>query len=77
MSEEVHLPKPSAWVRDAVIVAWLKKEGDALRRGEPLLQIETDKTVIEIESPANGVLTRIIHGKGARLPGDTIVALIE
>ncbi len=77
MSQEVRLAQLSAGLKDAVIIAWLRKEGDTLSKGEPLLQVETDKAVMEIESPADGVLTRIIHGKGAKLTASTVLAVIE
>ena len=41
------------------LIAWRKKEGDRVTKGEPLLEIETDKAVVEVEAPADGVLAGI------------------
>jgi pyruvate dehydrogenase E2 component (dihydrolipoamide acetyltransferase) len=46
------------------LLAWLKKEGDAIRKGEPLLEIETDKAVFELEAPGDGVLAGVISNAG-------------
>jgi pyruvate dehydrogenase E2 component (dihydrolipoamide acetyltransferase) len=55
------------------LLAWRKKEGDRVAKGEPLLEIETDKAVVEIEAPADGVLTGISASEGAEIPvGQTI-----
>ena len=59
------------------LVSWLKKEGDAVRKGEPLLEIETDKAVMEIESPGDGFLAGIKIQPGAEVPvGQTIAWIV-
>lgn len=77
MSVEVRLPKLSQSMEEGLIVEWLAAEGERVAEGEPLLQIETDKAVEELECPASGVLTRILQAKGARVPVDEILAIIE
>ncbi len=77
MSQDVRLPKLSASMREGLIVAWLKREGEAVKKGEPLFQVETDKAVMEVESPATGVLERVIKGVGQKVPVDTVVAVIS
>jgi pyruvate dehydrogenase E2 component (dihydrolipoamide acetyltransferase) len=60
------------------LVAWLKKEGDRVRKGEPLLEIETDKAVMEIESPDDGVLAGVKQTAGAEVPvGQTIAWILQ
>src|ERR1700676_2000030 len=55
------------------LLAWRKKEGERVTKGEPLLEIETDKAVVEIEAPADGILAGIIGTAGADIPvGKTI-----
>ena len=55
------------------LIAWRKKEGDHVSKGEPLLEIETDKAVVEVEAPADGVLAGIKAAEGAEIPvGQTI-----
>ena len=77
MAQEVRLPKAGASMEVGTIVEWLKREGDVVKKGEPLFQMETDKAVTEVESPAGGVLKSILHGKGDKVPVGEVVALIE
>lgn len=58
------------------IVGWLKKEGDAIRKGEPLLEIETDKAVVEIEASADGVLAGVKSREGDVVPVGVTIAWI-
>jgi pyruvate dehydrogenase E2 component (dihydrolipoamide acetyltransferase) len=60
------------------LISWLKKEGDPVAKGEPLLEIETDKAVMEIESPADGVLAGVKVQAGAEVPvGRTIAWIVR
>ena len=59
------------------LLAWRKKEGDRVSKGEPLLEIETDKAVVEVEAPADGVLAGIKASEGAEVPvGQTIAWIV-
>jgi pyruvate dehydrogenase E2 component (dihydrolipoamide acetyltransferase) len=59
------------------LLAWRKKEGQAVKKGEPLLEIETDKAVVEIEAPGDGFLAGITAHEGAVIPvGETIAWLV-
>jgi len=58
------------------VISWLKKEGEAVAKGEPLLEIETDKAVMEIESPADGVLAGVKAGAGAEIEVGRTIAWI-
>ena len=59
------------------LLAWRKKEGEAVKKGEPLLEIETDKAVVEIEAPGDGFLAGITAHEGAVIPvGETIAWLL-
>ena len=58
------------------LLAWRKKEGDSVAKGEPLLEIETDKAVVEIESPAGGILAGVKSHEGAVVPVGEIIAWI-
>ena len=77
MSEDIRLPKLSPSMREGMLIAWLKREGETVKKGEPLFQVETDKAVMEVESPATGVLERIVKGPGQKVPVDTIIAVIS
>src|SRR6059036_3298367 len=59
------------------IVSWLKKEGEAIKKGEPLLEVETDKAVVEVEATADGVLAGVKSHEGDVVPvGVTIAWLV-
>jgi len=58
------------------LLAWRKKEGDRVSKGEPLLEIETDKAVVEVEAPADGVLAGVKASEGADIPVGQIIAWI-
>src|SRR5512141_3268053 len=59
------------------LLAWRKKEGDRVSKGEPLLDIETDKAVVEVEAPADGFLAGISASEGADIPvGQTIAWIV-
>jgi len=60
------------------LISWLKKEGDSVAKGEPLLEVETDKAVMEIESPGDGVLAGVKAQAGAEVPvGRTIAWIVS
>jgi pyruvate dehydrogenase E2 component (dihydrolipoamide acetyltransferase) len=60
------------------LISWLKKEGESVTKGEPLLEIETDKAVMEIESPGDGVLAGVKIEAGAEVPvGQTIAWIVR
>jgi pyruvate dehydrogenase E2 component (dihydrolipoamide acetyltransferase) len=59
------------------LIAWRKNEGDRVTKGEPLLEIETDKAVVEVEAPADGILAGIKAAAGADIPvGQTIAWIV-
>ena len=58
------------------LLAWRKQEGDRVTKGEPLLEIETDKAVVEMEAPADGILAGIRAASGADIPVGQIIAWI-
>ena len=59
------------------LIAWRKQEGDRVTKGEPLLEIETDKAVVEVEAPADGILAGIKAAAGADIPvGQTIAWIV-
>jgi pyruvate dehydrogenase E2 component (dihydrolipoyllysine-residue acetyltransferase) len=59
------------------LLAWRKKEGDRVSKGEPLLEIETDKAVVEVEAPADGILAGIKATEGSDIPvGQTIAWIV-
>jgi len=73
----VTIPNMDLTVTEAKIMVWLKKLGDAVTEGEPLLQVETDKALVDIESPATGILARILMEEGSVAKLTETVALIQ
>lgn len=76
MATEVVMPAMGLTVEKGIIVKWLKKEGDAVTRGEPIFEVEADKITTEVEAPATGILARIIVGEGIEVPITTVVGVI-
>jgi 2-oxoglutarate dehydrogenase E2 component (dihydrolipoamide succinyltransferase) len=77
MSIEVKVPVLPESVSDAVIATWHKQPGDSVRRDENLVDLETDKVVLEVPSPVDGVLKEIKFQSGATVTSQQIIAVIE
>ncbi len=58
------------------VLRWLKSEGDAVAKGEPLVEVETDKVTVEVEAPAAGTLGTLRAREGEDVPVGRVVALI-
>ncbi len=76
MAIEVVMPAMEMDQASARLLRWLKAEGDAVAKGEPLMEIETDKVTVEIEAPADGVLSGIRAAEGDDVPVGAVVALL-
>lgn len=76
MATEVVIPVLGITVERGKIVEWVKKEGDPVEKGETIFIVETDKVVTEVESPASGILAKILIPEGAEMPVLTVVAVI-
>ena len=73
---EVKVPQLSESVSEATLLAWHKKQGEAVKRDENLIDIETDKVVLELPAPADGVLVSILKGdKGTVVAGEVIAKI--
>lgn len=77
MSIEVKVPVLPESVADATIAAWHKKPGDAVRRDENLVDLETDKVVLEVPAPADGVLKQVLRQVGETVTSQEVLAVIE
>ena len=76
MLKEIKMPDIGTNVDEIVIIRWLKQTGDAVKRGEPLLEVETDKSTMEVESYAAGYLKKIEADEGATVVAGDIIAYI-
>ena len=77
MRIEVKVPQLSESVAEATLVSWHKKEGEAVARDENLIDIETDKVVLELPAPGAGVLVKIIKGNGDLVTSGEVIATID
>jgi 2-oxoglutarate dehydrogenase E2 component (dihydrolipoamide succinyltransferase) len=77
MATEVKVPVLPESVSDATIAAWHKKVGDAVKRDENLMDLETDKVVLEVPSPVDGVLKEIKFQEGDTVTSQQLLAIIE
>ena len=66
MASEVKLPRLGQGMESGTIVRWLKAEGDAVAKGEPLYELDTDKVTQEVEADVAGVLLKIARRRRAR-----------
>jgi len=74
---EVKVPQLSESVSEATLLQWKKKPGEAVAMDEILIEIETDKVVLEVPAPAAGVLTEIVAADGATVTADQLIARID
>lgn len=76
MAHEIIMPKAGIDMTEGEIVKWLKKEGDPVTEGEIILEIMTDKTSMELEAEASGILLKIIGQEGETVPVTTVIGYI-
>ena len=74
---EVKVPQLSESVSEATLLTWHKKVGEAVKEDENLIDIETDKVVLELPAPQSGVLTKIIRGDGEKVASNELIAQID
>ncbi len=77
MSTEIKVPALPESVSDATIATWHKKEGDSIRRDENLVDLETDKVVLEVPAPVSGILKSIKTQQGDTVQADDLLAIME
>lgn len=76
MAIEVVIPMLGITIERGKITRWLKAEGDFVKKGEPLFEVETEKLVTEVESPGTGILKKILVSEDIEVPVLTVVAVI-
>jgi pyruvate dehydrogenase E2 component (dihydrolipoamide acetyltransferase) len=77
MATSIVMPALEMAQETGKIVSWIKKEGDTLTKGEPILEVETDKAVVEVEAPADGILAGVKSHQGDVVPvGQTIAWVV-
>ena len=76
MATDVIMPALGVAQEKGTLINWLKAEGQSVTKGEPLMEVETDKATVEIEAPASGTLTNVIASPGDEIPVGNKIALI-
>ncbi|NBW48449.1 MAG: dihydrolipoamide succinyltransferase, partial [Betaproteobacteria bacterium] len=74
---EVKVPQLSESVAEATLLTWKKKAGEAVAQDEILIEIETDKVVMEVPAPSAGVLAEIVVGDGGTVVAQQLIARID
>ncbi|MEO8847138.1 MAG: 2-oxoglutarate dehydrogenase complex dihydrolipoyllysine-residue succinyltransferase [Casimicrobiaceae bacterium] len=77
MRIEVKVPQLPESVSEATLINWHRKPGDAVKRDENLIDIETDKVVLELPAPADGVLAEIVQPDGATVKSNQVIAILD
>ena len=77
MTIEIKVPVLPESVADATIATWHVKAGETVTRDQNLVDIETDKVVLEVVAPEDGVLSEIIHGEGDTVLGEQVIGKVE
>src|SRR5476651_682862 len=76
MSTDIKVPAMGESVTEATVARWFKKEGDAVKRDEPLLELETDKVTVDVPSPADGAIESITAQAGATVSVGALLGAI-
>ena len=76
MAEMVLMPKLGLTMESGVIVKWLKNEGEAIQKGEGLIEVESDKSTVAVDAQYSGTLLKIYHHSGGEVPCGTTIAVI-
>ena len=74
---DVKVPQLSESVAEATLLQWKKKPGEAVNQDEILIEIETDKVVLEVPAPASGVMAQLVKPDGATVVADEVIAKID
>ena len=76
MATEVIMPALSPAQKTGILIEWFKEEGDLIEKGEPLMEVETDKANVEVEATTTGILANITVNLGDEIPVGKVIALI-
>src|SRR5476651_247442 len=77
MAIEVKVPLLPESVSDATVSTWHKKAGDTVKRDENIVDLETDKVMLEVPAPADGVIKEILKPTGSTVQAQDVIAVIE
>ena len=77
MRTEIHMANLGYDMETGRVARWLKEVGDAIERGEPIVEVETDKATIEMEATQSGTLAEIVADEGAEVPVGNVIAYLD
>src|SRR5882757_8890415 len=76
MAKDILMPLLSPSMTEGTLVKWIKKEGDTVKSGDVLAEVETDKATMDLEAFDSGILRKILVSEGAKVPINTRVGII-
>ncbi|HVP41398.1 MAG TPA: dihydrolipoamide acetyltransferase family protein [Candidatus Krumholzibacteriaceae bacterium] len=76
MATKVVMPRLSLTMKEGTVAEWFKKEGETVTKGEPLVEVLSEKATVDVEAPAAGILRKILVGKGVDVPVNATLAII-
>jgi pyruvate dehydrogenase E2 component (dihydrolipoamide acetyltransferase) len=76
MATAINMPKMGLSMKTGTVGKWLKNEGDAVKKGEPIVEVMTEKITNKVEAPADGILLKIVAPKGTKLPVGGLMGVI-
>src|SRR6266704_3659691 len=76
MAKDILMPMLSPSMTDGTLVKWIKKEGDAVKSGDVLAEVETDKATMDLEAFDNGILRKILIPDGTKVPVQSKIGII-
>jgi 2-oxoglutarate dehydrogenase E2 component (dihydrolipoamide succinyltransferase) len=77
MAQEITLPRVGETVDSVYLVTWLKNVGDQVTEGEDLLEVETDKAQVTVQSPATGKIAQLLFQVDAEIKTGDVIAILE
>jgi pyruvate/2-oxoglutarate dehydrogenase complex dihydrolipoamide acyltransferase (E2) component len=77
MRNDVTMPNLGYEMEEGTVERWLKQVGDSVQRGEPIAEVETDKTTVEMEATVSGTLVEIVAEAGETVAVGAVIAVIE
>jgi pyruvate dehydrogenase E2 component (dihydrolipoamide acetyltransferase) len=76
MVTRIVMPRLSLTMKEGTVVEWFKKEGDTVQKGEPLVEVLSEKVTYDVEAPESGILRKILAEEGTNVPVDQVVGVI-
>jgi len=73
---KVVMPRLSLTMKEGTVVQWFKREGETVQKGEPLVEVLSEKVTYDVEAPESGVLRKVLAGEGSNVPTDEAIGII-